>query len=131
MSRQALALGLVATLVLSTLFFSPVYKAEEDEEFYDNEPFLHYELHIYEMDIKNQDENETREFEGSVYMRREYSAQESEKFRGLLITSYKIFLLDQEYRGNVNSVLMSVSEGTKDATTVSYTHLTLPTKRIV
>ena len=116
MSRQALAFGLVATLVLSTLFFSPVYKAEEDEEFYDNEPFLHYELHIYEMDIKNQDENETREFEGSVYMRREYSAQESEKFRGLLIKSYKIFLLDQEYRGNVNSVLMSVSEGTKDAT---------------
>ena len=116
MSRQALALGLVATLVLSTLFFSPVYKAEEDEEFYDNEPFLHYELHIYERDIKNQDENETREFEGSVYMRREYSAQESEKFRGLLIKSYKIFLLDQEYRGNVNSVLMSVSEGTKDAT---------------
>jgi len=116
MSRQALAFGLVATLVLSTLFFSPVYKAQEDEEFYDNEPFLHYELHIYEMDVKNQDENETREFEGSVYMRREYSTQESEKFRGLLIKSYKIFLLDQEYRGNVNSVLISVSEGTKEAT---------------
>ena len=32
MSRQALALGLVATLVLSTLLFSPVNEAEENEE---------------------------------------------------------------------------------------------------
>ncbi len=59
---------------------------------------------------------DAREFEGSVYMRREYSAQESEKFRGLLIKSYKIFLLDMEYRDNVNSVLTSVAEGTMDST---------------
>jgi len=56
------------------------------------------------------------DFEGSVYMRREYSTQESEKFRGLLIKSYKIFLLDMEYRDNVNSVLNSVAEGTMDST---------------
>ena len=115
MSRKSLAFGLFAVLVMSTLFVSPVYKAEEDEEFYEDEPFLHYELHIDEMDLKNWDDNDTHEFSGSVYMRREYSAQESEKFRSLLIKSYKIFLLDVEYREQVNSVLTSVAEGTKDS----------------
>ena len=67
MSRQALALGLVAILVLSTLFFSPVTKAEEDEEFYDDQPYLYYDLHIHELNHKHVDENEYPDFSGSVY----------------------------------------------------------------
>ena len=61
------------------------------------------------------DDLEYPDFSGSVYMRREYSVQESEKFRELLIKSYKISLLDKEYIQNVNSVLMSVAEGTANA----------------
>ena len=115
MSRQALAFGLVATLILSTLYFSPSYTAEEDEEFYENEPYLYYDLHIHELDYKHVDEDGYSDFSGSVYMRREYSSEESEKFRNLLIKSYKISLLDKEYRENVNSIIVSVSEGTKDS----------------
>ena len=115
MFRKALALSLFASLVLSGLFFSPVYKAEEDEEFYENEPYLYYDLHIHELNHKHVDEHGYPDFSGSVYMRREYSSEESEKFRGLLIKSYKISLLDKEYRENVNSIIVSVAEGTKDS----------------
>jgi len=112
------------------MFFSPVYKAEESEEFYEDQPYLYYDLHIHELDYKHMErcvsdekyknhtdcENFTYpDFSGSVYMRREYSSEESEKFRELLIKSYKISLLDKEYIQNVNSVLTSVAEGTTDA----------------
>ena len=258
MSRQALAFGLVATLVLSTLFFSPVYKAEEDEEFYEDQPYLYYDLHIHELDSKNmncntdsfmgnvylqrapsfdlnrhnsfgvasyhfEDENnvyinwenfgwffgedwimdngeripnqkqfaetyfdydnrtflgilnfsepekttvdgisrleytmvfsedhtsivdgfvdlydsndtfiatasyglteveglvyqcDVQEFSGSVYMRREYSVEESKKFRDLLVKSYKISVLDEQYRTEVRTVINDISNGTKDS----------------
>ena len=69
MSRQALALGLAATLVLSTLFFSPVNKAEENEEFYEDQPYLYYDLHIHELDSKNMNCN-TDSFMGNVYLQR-------------------------------------------------------------
>jgi len=115
MFRKALALSLFASLVLSGVFFSPVYKAEEDEEFYEDEPYLYYDLHIHELNHKHVDEDGYSDFSGSVYMRREYSAEESEKFRDLLIKSYKISLLDKEYRENINSVIVSVDEGTKDS----------------
>jgi len=117
MFRKALSLSLFVSLVLSGVFLSPVYKAEGDTEFYEDQPYLHYELHINEFDWKNRDseDNSTSEFEGSVYMRREYSAQESEKFRDLLIKSYKISVLDEEYRSNVNSVLTAIAQGTTDA----------------
>ena len=130
MFRKVLALGLFASLLLSGMFFSPVYKAEESEEFYEDQPYLYYDLHIHELDYKHMErcvsdekyknhtdcENFTYpDFSGSVYMRREYSSEESEKFRELLIKSYKISLLDKEYIQNVNSVLTSVAEGTTDA----------------
>ena len=129
MFRKVLALGLFASLLLSGMFFSPVYKAEESEEFYEDQPYLYYDLHIHELDYKHMErcvndekyknhtdcENLTPDFSGSVYMRREYSSEESEKFRELLIKSYKISLLDKEYIQNVNSVLTSVAEGTTDA----------------
>ena len=115
MSRQALAFGIVATLILSTLYFSPSHTAEEDEEFYEDEPYLYYDLHIHELNLKHVDEDDYPDFSGSVYMRREYSSEESEKFRDLLIKSYKISLLDKEYRENVNSIIISVAEGTKDS----------------
>ena len=130
MFRKVLALGLFASLLLSGMFFSPAYKAEESEEFYEDQPYLYYDLHIHELDYKHMErcvndekyknhtdcENLTYpDFSGSVYMRREYSSEESEKFRELLIKSYKISLLDKEYIQNVNSVLTSVAEGTTDA----------------
>jgi hypothetical protein len=115
MLRKALVFGLFASLVLSGVFFSPVYKAEEDEEFYEDEPYLYYDLHIHELNHKYVDEDGYSDFSGSVYMRREYSSEESEKFRDLLIKSYKISLLDKEYRENVNSIIVSVAEGTKDS----------------
>ena len=115
MFRKVLALGLFASLLLSGMFFSPVYKAEESEEFYEDQPYLYYDLHIHELNLKHVEENGYPDFSGSVYMRREYSSEESEKFRELLIKSYKISLLDKEYVQNVNAVLTSVAEGTTDA----------------
>ena len=53
MFRKVLALGLFASLLLSGMFFSPVYKAEESEEFYEDQPYLYYDLHIHELDSKN------------------------------------------------------------------------------
>ena len=107
--------SLVATLVLSTLFFSPVTKAEEDEEFYDDQPYLYYDLHIHELNHKHVDENEYPDFSGSVYMRREYSSEESKKFRELLVKSYKISVLDEQYRTEVWAVINAISNGTKDS----------------
>ena len=84
MFRKVLALGLFASLLLSGMFFSPVYKAEESEEFYEDQPYLYYDLHIHELNLKHVEENGYPNFSGSVYMRREYSSEESEKFRELL-----------------------------------------------
>ena len=129
MSRQALALGLVAILVLSTLFFSPVNEAEENEEFYEDQPYLYYNLHIHELDYKHIErcmndedyrnhtecDDEYPDFSGSVYMRREYSSEESKKFRELLVKSYKISVLDEQYRTEVWTVINDISNGTKDS----------------
>ena len=52
MFRKVLALGLFASLLLSGMFFSPAYKAEESEEFYEDQPYLYYDLHIDELDSK-------------------------------------------------------------------------------
>ena len=84
MFRKVLALGLFASLLLSGMFLSPVYKAEESEEFYEDQPYLYYDLHIHELNSKYYDEGDYPDFSGSVYMRREYSSEESEKFRELL-----------------------------------------------
>ena len=53
MFRKVLALGLFASLLLSGMFLSPVYKAEESEEFYEDPPYLYYDLHIHELDYKH------------------------------------------------------------------------------
>ena len=50
MFRKALALGLFVSLLLSGIFFSPVNTAEEDEEYYEDQPYLYYDLHLHELD---------------------------------------------------------------------------------
>ena len=67
MSRALLALFLVASLVSGVLFFTPNYSAEYDEDFYDYQPYLQYDFHLHELNLKNYDENDTYEFSGSVY----------------------------------------------------------------
>ena len=115
MFRKALALSLFVSLVLSGIFFSPAYKAEEEKEFYEDQPYLHYELRIHELDTKHTNEEDSNDFSGSVYMRREYSSEESKNFRELLIKSYKISLLDEEYIqtiGYYSGLLMAVIHNT-------------------
>ena len=114
MSRALLALFLVASLVSGVLFFTPNYSAEYDEDFYDYQPYLQYDFHLHELNLKNYDENDTYEFSGSVYMRREYSNDESETFRKLLVKSYQLSILDQEYRTEVGKLLGDVTNGTAD-----------------
>ena len=92
MSRVFLALFLVASLVSGVLFFTPNYSAEYDEEYYEYQPFLQYDFNLHELDLKNYDENDTEEFSGHVYMRREYSNEESETFRKLLVKNYQLFV---------------------------------------
>ena len=53
MFRKALALGLFASLLLSGLFYSPSYKAEEDEEYYENQPYLQYDFHVSSLKTKH------------------------------------------------------------------------------
>ena len=69
MFRKVLALGLFASLLLSGMFFSPVYKAEESEEFYEDQPYLYYDLHIHELDYKHMNSN-TDSFMANVYFQR-------------------------------------------------------------
>ena len=47
-------------------------------------------------------------------MRREYSNEESETFRKLLVKSYQLSILDQEYRTEVGKLLGDVTNGTAD-----------------
>ena len=70
---------------------------------------------MHELDIKNYDENDTQEFSGHVYMRREYSNEESETFRKLLVKNYQLFILDEQYRKEVGLILDNVANGTDDA----------------
>ena len=115
MSRVFLALFLVASLVSGVLFFTPNYSAEYDEEYYEYQPFLQYDFNLHELDLKNYDENDTEEFSGHVYMRREYSNEESETFRKLLVKNYQLFVLDEQYRKDVSIILDDVANGTVDA----------------
>ena len=48
-------------------------------------------------------------------MRREYSSEESKKFRELLVKSYKISVLDAQYRTEVREVISAISNGSKDS----------------
>ena len=54
------------------------------------------------------------DFSGSVYMRREYSSEESQQFKDLMIKSYKISMLDKEYTQNILAVLNGIAEGIID-----------------
>ena len=58
---------------------------------------------------------DAEEFSGHVYMRREYSNEESETFRKLLVKNYQLFILDKQYRKEVSQVLGDVTNGTVDA----------------
>ena len=62
MFRKVLALGLFASLLLSGMFFSPVYKAEESEEFYEDQPYLYYDLHIHELNPRYYGEGDYHDF---------------------------------------------------------------------
>tara|TARA_B100001113_G_scaffold238238_1_gene195860 strand:+ start:15384 stop:17213 length:1830 start_codon:yes stop_codon:yes gene_type:complete len=115
MSRVILTLFLVASLVSGVLFFTPNYSAEYDDDYYEYQPFLQYDFSLHELDIKNYDENDTQEFSGHVYMRREYSNEESETFRKLLVKNYQLFILDEQYRKEVGLILDNVANGTDDA----------------
>ena len=114
MSRAFVALFLVASLVSGVLFFTPNYSAEYDEDFYEYQPYLSYHFNLHELDWNNYDENDTYEFSGSVYMRREYSNEESETFRKLLVKSYQLSILDQQYRTEVVKLLGDAANGTAD-----------------
>ena len=50
-------------------------------------------------------------FEGSIYMRREYSTSESEDFRKLLIKSYNLFLLDEAYQELTSQKIEAAKNG--------------------
>ena len=115
MSRVSIALFLVASLVSGVVFFLPNNSAEFNEEIYEYQPYLQYDFHLHGLNLKGYDENETEEFSGTVYMRREYSIEESENFRKLLVKSYQLFILDGQYFVEVNQVLGDVSNGTVDA----------------
>ena len=114
MLRALIALFLVASLVSGVFSFIPSSSAEYDEEFYEYQPYLQYDFHLHELDQKNYDENETYEFSGHVYMRREYSNEESETFRKLLVKNYQLFILDKQYRKEVGQVIGDVANGTVD-----------------
>jgi len=114
MSRALITLFLVASLVSGVFSFIPSSSAEYDEEFYEYQPYLQYDFHLHELDQKNYDENETYEFSGHVYMRREYSNEESETFRKLLVKNYQLFILDKQYRKEVGQVIGDVANGTVD-----------------
>ena len=114
MSRAFVALFLVASLVSGVLFFTPNYSAEYDEDFYEYQPYLSYHFNLHELDWNNYDENDTYEFSGSVYMRREYSNEESETFRKLLVKSYQLSILDLQYRTEVVKLLGDAANGTAD-----------------
>jgi len=114
MSRALIALFLVTSLVSGVFSFIPSSSAEYDEEFYEYQPYLQYDFHLHELNLKDYNENETYEFSGSVYMRREYSNEESETFRKLLVKNYQLFILDKQYRKEVGQVLGDVTNGTVD-----------------
>jgi len=57
---------------------------------------------------------DAEEFSGYVYMRREYSNAESENFRKLLVKSYQLSILDQQYRTEVVKLLGDAANGTAD-----------------
>ena len=130
MFRKVLVFVLFSSLILSGVFFSPVYKAEEDENFYVDQPYLQYHLHIHSLNFKQYDYNENNqatvtflgeneseypEMTASVYMRREYSVQESEDFRKLVIKGYSIYLLDKNYRDTIKEKLDAVANGSLDS----------------
>ena len=83
-----------------------------DEDFYEYQPFLQYDFNLHGLDLKNYDEDDPQEFSGSVYMRREYSTEESETFRKLLVKNYQLFILDGQYRKEVSLKLDDVANGT-------------------
>ena len=114
MSRAFLALFLVASLVSGVLFFTPNYSAEYDEEYYEYQPFLQYDFNLHELDLKNFDENDTKNFRSCIYAR-EYSNEESETFRKLMVKNYQLFILDVQYRKDVSAVLDDVVNGTVGA----------------
>ena len=132
MFRKALALGLFASLLLSGLFYSPSYKAEEDEEYYENQPYLQYDFHVSSLKTKHlynyteigpglpgqysvafpDDEGfEYPEMEGHIYMRREYSQEDSQEFRKLAVKGFALYAIDQEYRKAIGEVLNDTATG--------------------
>ena len=62
MSRAFTALLLVVSLVSGIFFFVPSNSAEYDEDFYEYQPFLQYDFNLHELDLKNYDENDLKNF---------------------------------------------------------------------
>ena len=52
MSRTLVSLILAASMVSGVFFFTLNNSAEYDEDFYEYQPYLSYDLHIHELEIK-------------------------------------------------------------------------------
>ena len=52
MSRTLVSLLLAASMVSGVFFFTINNSAEYDEDFYEHQPYLSYDLHIHELEIK-------------------------------------------------------------------------------
>ena len=135
MFRKVLALGLFVSLLFSGLFYSPTYKAEEDEEYYENQPYLQYNFHIDYLKTKElynytegepgfpgqhsvafpgDEEFEYPELTGSIYMRREYSQEESQEFRKLAVKGFSLYKMDQNYKKSIREILNDTATGVTD-----------------
>ena len=132
MSRALIASFLVASLILGMFMFVPDNSAEYDEEYYEDQPYLQYDFHIHSLRTKHWynhthgeygfpdqhliafpgDENfEYPELTGSVYLRREYSQEESQEFRKLAVKSFTLYTMDQNYKKIVNEILNETEMG--------------------
>ena len=132
MLRALFGLFLVASLILGMFMFVPDNSAEYDEEYYEDQPYLQYDFHIHSLRTKHWynhtygeygfpdqhliafpgDENfEYPELTGSVYLRREYSQEESQEFRKLAIKSFTLYTMDQNYKKIINEILNETEMG--------------------
>ncbi len=133
MSRTLTTLFLVASLISGVLFFIPDNSAEYDEEFYEEQPYLQYDFHInsfktkewynhtygeygfpdqHQIAFPGDEEFEYSELSASVYLRREYSQEESQEFRKLAIKSFTLYEMDKNYKKQINQILNGTIMGT-------------------
>ena len=67
MLRKVVTYGLFLSLILCSVLVSPLYKAEEDESFYENQPYLQYDFHTFGLNPKNM-HCDTNSFMNNIYL---------------------------------------------------------------